>query len=186
MHSAVGLAAIRLIAMKEVCRGEAQNLRWDEVDLHGTCIALRETKTGFSLRPLSRTAFAVVDVQPVIADYVFASGSETKGYWGLPGLWLTVQRIGKRLARKEAVAHGAALPALGPLDGLTLDGLHHSFAGVAERLGATIPPIAALLGYRLGGVTDSYILKRVDVLLIDAARVSVMDKQVMEPRCGLL
>ena len=39
----------------------------------------------------------------------------------------------------------------------------------AEQLGATIPTIAALLGHRVGGVTGGYILKRVDVLLIDAA-----------------
>ncbi len=169
MHSAVGLAAIRFIALTGVRRGEAQNLRWDEVDLHGTCIALGETKTGPSLRPLSRAAFALIDVQPSIADYVFAGGSEAKGYWGLPGLWQTVQRTAKRLASKEVAAAGAAPPATGPLDGLTLHSLRHSFAGVAESIGATIPTIAALLGHRLGGVTGGYILKRVDVLLIDAA-----------------
>ena len=50
-----------------------------------------------------------------------------------------------------------------------LHSLRHSFAGVAEQLGATIPTIAALLGHRVGGVTGGYILKRVDVLLVDAA-----------------
>lgn len=181
MHSAVGLAAIRFIALTGVRRGEAQNLRWDEVDLHGTCMALGETKTGLSLRPLSRAAYAIVDVQPAIADYVFAGGSEMKGYWGLPGLWLTVQRTAKRLARKEAAACGVILPAAGPLDGLTLHSLRHSFAGVAESLGATIPTIAALLGHRLGGVTGGYILKRVDVLLIDAAN-RVADQIALQMR----
>ncbi len=181
LHSAVGLAAIRFIALTGVRRGEAQNLRWEEVDLHGTCIALGETKTGPSLRPLSRAAFALVDVRPAIADYVFAGGSEMKGYWGLPGLWLTVQRTAKRLAGKEAAACGAAPAAAGPLDGLTLHSLRHSFAGVAESLGATIPTIAALLGHRLGGVTGGYILKRVDVLLIDAAN-RVADQVALQMR----
>lgn len=181
MHSAVGLAAIRFIALTGVRRGEAQNLRWDEVDLHGTCIALGETKTGPSLRPLSRAAFALVDVQPAIADYVFAGGSEAKGYWGLPGLWQTVQRTAKRLAHTEAAAAGATPPAMGPLEGLTLHSLRHSFAGVAESLGATIPTIAALLGHRLGGVTGGYILKRVDVLLIDAAN-RVADQIALQMR----
>lgn len=181
MHSAVGVAAIRFIALTGVRRGEAQNLRWDEVDLHGTCIALGETKTGPSLRPLSCVAFAHVDVQPAIADYVFAGGSEKKGYCGLPGLWLTVQRTAKRLAAKEAAAGGAAPPATGPLDGLTPHSLRHSFAGVAESLGATIPTIAALLGHRLGGVTGGYILKRVDVLLIDAAN-RVADQIALQMR----
>lgn len=181
MHSAVGLAAIRFIALTGVRRGEAQSLRWDEVDLHGTCIALGETKTGPSLRPLSRAAFALVDVQPAIADYVFAGGSEMKGYWGLPGLWLTVQRMAKRLAGKEAAACRVAPPGAGPLDGLTLHSLRHSFAGVAESLGATIPTIAALLGHRLGGVTGGYILKRMDVLLIDAAN-RVADQVALQMR----
>jgi integrase len=57
----------------------------------------------------------------------------------------------------------------GPLDGVTLHSLRHSFAGIAEQLGATIPTIAVLLGHRVGGVTGGYILKRVDVLLVDAA-----------------
>ncbi len=168
MHSATGLAAIRFIALTGVRRGEAQNLRWDEVDLHGTCIALGETKTGPSLRPLSRAANAVVDAQATIADFVFAGGSELKGYWGLPGLWKTVQNAALRLARAEAASQGQPAPT-SPLSGLTLHSLRHSFAGTAESLGATIPTIAALLGHRLGGVTGGYILKRVDVLLIDAA-----------------
>jgi integrase len=58
---------------------------------------------------------------------------------------------------------------VGPLDEATLHSLRHSFAGVAEQLGATIPTIAALLGHRVGGVTGGYILKRVDLLLVDTA-----------------
>ncbi|WP_197420486.1 tyrosine-type recombinase/integrase [Sphingomonas sp. CCH5-D11] len=169
MHSAVGLDAVRFIALTGVRRGEAQHLGWEEVDANGTCVALGETKTGFSLRPLSRAAFAVVDRQPAIADFVFPAGPERKGYGGLSGLWKTVQRTAKRLADEEAATRGEALLETGPLDGLTLHSLRHSFAGVAEQLGATIPTIAALLGHRLGGVTGGYILKRVDILLIDAA-----------------
>jgi len=169
MHSEVGIAAIRFIAFTGVRRGEAQNLRWDEVDANGTCIALGETKTGPSLRPLGKEAFAVIDGQPSIADYVFPAGPEKKGYSGLAGLWSTTQNAAKRLAAADLVSQGAPKPEGGPLDGLTLHSLRHSFAGTAESLGATIPTIAALLGHRLGGVTGGYILKRVDLLLIDAA-----------------
>jgi len=175
MHSVVGLAAIRCIALTGARRGEVQHLKWDEVDANGTCLALGETKTGASLRPLSRTAFDLLDGQPVISDYVFPSRPEGLGYRGLPGLWRTVQRTARSLAED------AAGVSPGPLDQITLHSLRHSFAGVAESLGATIPTIAALLGHRLGGVTGGYILKRVDLLLIDAAN-RVADHIAMQMR----
>ena len=92
MHSLVGLAAIRFIALTGLRSGECANLKWDEVDANGTCLALGETKTGPSLRPLSRAAFAVIDAQDPIADHVFAAGPNAQGYQGLPGLWGTVQK----------------------------------------------------------------------------------------------
>ncbi len=169
MHSAVGLAAIRFIALTGVRRGECTNLRWSEVDANGTCLALGETKTGPSLRPLSRAAFAIIEAQDAIADHVFPAAPDAEGYQGLPGLWRTVQKTARLAAETAARMRGELAPAVGPLDEITLHSLRHSFAGVAEQLGATIPTIAALLGHRLGGVTGGYILKRVDVLLTDAA-----------------
>lgn len=168
MHSAVGLAIIRSIALTGARRGECQNLRWDEVDSNGTCLALGETKTGPSLRPLSRAAFSIIEAQPAVSDYVFPAGPEGIGYSGLSGLWKTVQRTAHRLAEAPAAGRGAAPAKIGPLDGITLHSLRHSFAGIAESLGATIPTIAALLGHRVSGVTGGYILKRVDILLVDA------------------
>lgn len=169
MHSAVGLAAIQFIALSGVRRGECEHLQWIEVDTNGTCIALGETKTGPSLRPLSRAAFSIIEKQAVIADFVFPAGPEAAGYQGLPGLWRTVRKAARTAAEIAATESGKALPKTGPLDGVTLHSLRHSFAGIAEQLGATIPTIAALLGHRVGGVTGGYILKRVDVLLVDTA-----------------
>lgn len=169
MHSLVGLAAIRFIALTGVRSGECTSLKWDEVDAHGTCLALGETKTGPSLRPLSQTAFEIIKAQDVISDYVFPAGPEEEGYQGLPGLWRTVQKTARLAAEAVARERGEPAPEAGPLDSLTIHSLRHSFAGVAEQLGATIPSIAALLGHRIGGVTGGYILKRVDVLLIDTS-----------------
>lgn len=177
MHSAVGLAAIRCIALTGARRGEVQRLKWGEVDANGTCLALGETKTGASLRPLSQVPVVLIDAQPVISDCVFPSRPEGLGYRGLPGFWRTVQRTARNLADEAATA--ASSPR--PLDQVTLHSLRHSFAGVAEPLGATIPIIAALLGHRLGGVTGGYILKRVDLRLIDAAN-RVVDHITMQMR----
>lgn len=168
MHSAVGLAIIRSIALTGARRGECQNLQWAEVDANGTCLALGETKTGPSLRPLSRAAFSIIEAQPAISDYVFPAGAEGIGYSGASGLWKTVQRTAHRLEQDTAAGQSAASAKTGPLDGITLHSLRHSFAGIAESLGATIPTIAALLGHRVNGVTGGYILKRVDILLVDA------------------
>lgn len=169
LHSLVGIAGIRFVALSGVRRGECQQLGWNEVDANGTCIALDDTKTGFSLRPLGRAAFAVIDDLDAISDFVFAAEPEGAGYKGLPGLWRTVQKTARQLAAAAAHERGEAPPETGPLDGVTLHSLRHSFAGIAEELGASLPTIAALLGHRLGGVTGGYILKRVDVLLVDAA-----------------
>jgi integrase len=168
-HSYIGIAAIRFIALSGVRRGECQQLRWDEVDALGTCLALGDTKTGASLRPLSRAAFAVIDGLAPISDHVFAAGPEQKGYQGLPGLWEMVQKTARRSAETAAKRRGESIPEAGPLDAVTLHSLRHSFAGIAEQLGATIPTIAAMLGHRVSGVTGGYILKRVDSLLIEAA-----------------
>jgi integrase len=156
-------------APDRIRRGECQQLRWDEVDALGTCLALGDTKTGASLRPLSRAAFAVIDGLEPISDYVFAAGPEQKGYQGLPGLWETVQKTARLSAETAAKRRGESIPEAGPLDAVTLHSLRHSFAGIAEQLGATIPTIAAMLGHRVSGVTGGYILKRVDSLLIEAA-----------------
>lgn len=78
-------------------------------------------------------------------------------------------KTGRRQAAAKAAARGQDLPETGLLDDITLHGLRHNFAGIAEELGATIPTIAALLGHRLNGVKGGYILKRVSVLLVDTA-----------------
>ncbi|WP_099864949.1 tyrosine-type recombinase/integrase [Pararhizobium haloflavum] len=169
LHSAIGIAAIRFIALSGLRRGECEQLRWDEVDANGACLALEETKTGFSLRPLSRTAFAIIDELDPISDFVFVSEPEGAGYKGLPNLWRTVQNTARHLASVTPAQPDQPLQDKATLDGLTLHSLRHSFAGVSEELGASIPTIAALLGHQLKGVTSGYILKRVDVLLVDAA-----------------
>ncbi|MDP3746626.1 MAG: integrase family protein [Phenylobacterium sp.] len=160
-HNAVGLKLLRFIALSGVRRGEGEGLRWREVDKTGTCLALTMTKTGPSLRPIGSAATRLLDMLEAESEFVFPNATQEAGYTGLPQLWSTVKAEAARLA---GCAKGE-----GPLEGLTMHQLRHSFAGIAEDCGASIPTIAALLGHRLGGVTGGYILKRPDRYLLDAA-----------------
>lgn len=178
MHCARGLRAIRFIALCGLRRGEASNLQWTEVDQDGRCLGLGETKTGFSLRPLGQAAYQVIaELNDRESEFVFPSADGTHGYRGLPNLWRTVRKKARALAQEACTDAGQ--DAAGPLDGLSLHSLRHSYAGMAEALGASLPTIGALLGHSAGrsrdgvggagGVTGGYILKRLDMSLIDIA-----------------
>lgn len=183
-HHARGITAIRFIACTGLRRGEAANLHWNEVDQDGRCLGLGETKTGFSLRPLGRSAYQIIaDLDDQDSEFVFPSETGEHGYRGLPNLWRTVKKTARRLVRETPQRAAAEADEPGPLDGLTLHSLRHSYAGMAEALGATLPTIGALLGHSagksqegvggVGGVTGGYILKRLDRSLLDVAdRVS--------------
>jgi len=49
-------AALRLIALTGLRRGEAYGLRWSEVDLDSGCLRLAESKTGRSMRAIGKAA----------------------------------------------------------------------------------------------------------------------------------
>lgn len=183
-HHARGLVAIRFIASSGLRRSEAGNLGWDEVDEDGRCLGLGDTKTGFSLRPLGRSAYQLIaDLDDEGSKFVFPSEEGEHGYRGLPNLWRTVKKTAQRIEKEARQSDPFQEDDAGPLDGITLHSLRHSYAGVAESIGATLPTIGALLGHTagksdegiggVGGVTGGYILKRLDRPLIEMAdRVS--------------
>lgn len=160
VHHVFGLAALRFIALSGVRRGEAQNLKWAEVDLHGCALRLGDTKTGESIRPLGKAARDLLEGLERVSEYVFPATPGSAGYQGLPRLWSLVLRT----ARASASTDGGE-----NLDGVTLHSLRHSFAGTAEGLDCSLPTIAAMLGHRLAGVTAGYVLKRLDKPLIASA-----------------
>lgn len=157
VHHLYGLACIRFIALTGLRRSEAVNLRWSEVDTKRNVLALGDTKTGESVRPLATPAIAMLDGLERISDHVFASYPDGPPYSALPRLWGLVVRTAEKLASDA----DGDLPVIA-LSGITLHSLRHSFAGTAEELGGSLPTIAALLGHRLSGVTAGYVLKRVD------------------------
>jgi integrase len=162
-HHPYGISALRFIALTGVRRGEAQGLKWSEVDLAGCALRLDDTKTGESIRPLGKAARDFLSELDRVSDYVFPSGPGTEGYQGLPRLWRLVQ---KTAGTMDEGKEGTEIESL---SAVTLHGLRHGFAGTAESLDCSLPTIAAMLGHRLAGVTAGYVLKRLDKPLIASA-----------------
>ena len=141
------VAATKFLALTGWRRGEAVGLRWDQVDLGRRTATLSETKTGRSLRPLSRASCDLLQSLRRSDDFVFP-GVDGKPMRGFPQTW----------ARKIAILDG--FPA-----GVTPHTLRHSFASLASDLGYSEPTIAAMIGHKGRTVTSRYIHSADAVLL---------------------
>lgn len=161
------LAAIRFLALTGWRTGEVTGLRWREVDLDRRTARLQQTKTGISLRPLSREALALLANQRQTVPeaspdaLVFPSSRGTGTMSGFPRIFQSVREEG-------------GLPA-----DVTPHVLRHSFASVAADLGLSEPTIAALLGHKGGGVTRRYIHSADSVLLAAADDVAAEVSRMM-------
>jgi integrase len=151
------VAAARFLCLTGWRRGEALSLRWSEIDLARRTAKLADTKTGTSLRPLSRAACDLLRNLPRIAGEgrVFpGSRGATEGMTGFPSL----------LAR---MVKTAALP-----PDVTAHVLRHSFASVAADLSFSESTIGALIGHRGSTITARYTHHADAVLLAAADRVA--------------
>ena len=115
---AVAIAATKFLALTGWRRGEMLALTWSEVDLVTRTARLEDTKTGASLRPLSRAACDVLRELPRLGERVFpASVGADKPMRGFHKVWL-------RVAAKAGLASD-----------VTPHVLRHSFASIAADLG---------------------------------------------------
>jgi integrase len=145
------LAATTFLALTGWRRGEVLGLTWTEVDFPKRTARLSETKTGASLRPLSRASCDILHEVPRLGSLVFpASAGTNKPMQGFHKIWLRV-------------AKQAALPA-----DVTPHVLRHSFASIAADLGFSELTIAALIGHKKTSVTSKY-AHHADAVLLQAA-----------------
>ncbi len=153
--------AVKLAALTGLRRSEAIELRWSAVDLRNRVLHLSDSKTGESLRPLGRVAadlLRLIKSRGEDGEFVFpAERKEHAAFGGLP------KAYGRIIGNTKLEADDRAA-----LSDLTLHGLRHGFATIADTLGFTLPTVAALLGHAAGGVTAGYV-GRVDAVLIAAA-----------------
>ncbi len=88
----------RFLALTGWRSGEAQELRWEDVDLSRRAARLADTKTGFSMRPLSHAACDILRGLDRSGDLVFPATRGGGPHDGLPQDLESHRRQG-RLAR---------------------------------------------------------------------------------------
>jgi integrase len=150
------VAAARFIGLTGFRRGEALSLKWSEIDLTRRTATLADTKTGKSIRPLSRAACDLLRGLPRTGERVFRASRGDGLMTGFPKLWARIAKFGD-------------LPA-----DVTPHVLRHSFASLAGDLGYSEPVIAAIVGHKGRSVTSRYVHSADAVLL--AAADAVADK----------
>ena len=144
------VAAAYFLAVTGWRSGEVLGLRWDEVDLARRTATLADTKTGRSVRPLSRTACDILHGLAKTNDLAFPGTRGSGRMTGFPKFWARIGKLGD--LPKDITPHV----------------LRHSFASLAGDLGYSESTIAALVGHKGTSITSRYI-HAADAVLIAAA-----------------
>jgi integrase len=151
----VAVSAAHFLAVTGWRRGEMLNLKWAEIDLASRTARLGDTKTGASMRPLSRAACEILRDLRQLGVLAFpASRGDDQPMAGFHKVWI-------------AIARRAALPV-----DVTPHVLRHSFASVASDLGYSELSIASMIGHKLGSITSRYTHTADAVLLAAADKVA--------------
>jgi integrase len=156
------IAMARFLALAGWRSGEAQALRWTEIDLARRTARLPDTKTGLSVRPLSHAACDVLrTMQHLSGERVFPATRGDGPMVGFKKFWPKIAKLGEL-----------------PPD-ITPHVLRHSFASLAGDLGFSEPTIAALVGHKGHSVTSRYVHAADAVLLVAADAVANRTAELM-------
>ena len=129
---------IRLLSLTGARRSEISELKWSEIDFDQGFLRLGDTKTGMSIRPISKLALDLLDLQPrEHPKWVFPASTGPAAYQGLGKIW--------RQIRCEA-----------GLEDVRMHDLRHSFASFGAAKGLSLPMIGALLGHKSFATTQRY------------------------------
>jgi integrase len=160
--NAIGVVAIRFLALTGWRRGEAVNFRWTDIDAVRRVAVLPDTKSGRSVRPLSRAALDLLATLPRMAGnpHVFPAGAGEGGTSAIPRTWGRVREFAK-------------LPA-----DISPHVLRHSFASEAADAGLSEMTIAVLIGHKRAGTTARY-MHGADATLLAAADTAARHIQTL-------
>lgn len=145
-----GIAATKFLVLTGWRRGEALTLQWRDIDIAARTARLPDTKTGASIRPLSKAACEILTGLPRLGETVFPSSIGDSPMTGFPKIY-------------GRIAERAELP-----DDVTPHVFRHSFASIAADIGYSEPVIAALIGHKGHSMTSKYI-HAADAVLLAAA-----------------
>ena len=127
-------SVIKLLCLTGWRSGECKNLRWSELDLPRQIATLGDTKSGMSVRPLSKIAVQIIEAQTRKDDFVF-SYERGLPISNLRPHWLNLEMP------KDVTPHS----------------LRHSFASLAGDMGMPDHTISRLLGHSQSSITSRYI-----------------------------
>jgi len=125
-----GIAILRLILMTGARPAEIEALKWSEVDLHGRCLRFTDSKTGYSARPVSTAAMAILaTIEREGSPYVFPATRGDGHFAGSKKLWNKAREIARLPDRVRYHAR-------------------HAVATLSLSAGADIASVAAIMGHK--------------------------------------
>ncbi|TDQ83071.1 site-specific recombinase XerD [Dongia mobilis] len=125
-----GITILRLLLITGARPAEIEGLRWEELDLKARCIRVRNSKTGYSVRPLPPSAISILKKQSRVNDspYVFPATRGDGHFLGSKKLWNEARR---RAKLPEKVRYHA----------------RHTVASLALSEGHDVASVAAIMGH---------------------------------------
>ena len=149
------IAALRLLLLTGMRRGEVLGLQWAHVDFERACLRLPDSKTGAKVVHMGAAALELLAAQPRIqgTPFVFPGTIQGQALGGLPRIWQTIRKR-------------AGLP------DLRIHDLRHGFASIGVMGGMGLPIVGALLGHKTPSVTARYAHLGDDPLKLAADRIS--------------
>jgi integrase len=164
------VAAARFLALTGWRSGEALELRWEDIDLERRTATLPSTKTGRSVRPLSREVCDMLRARTGSSGLVFPAsrGNTDVIMSGFKKMWKKIAELGNLSA--DVTPHT----------------LRHSFTSLAADLGYSELTIGALVGHKGRTITSRYVHSADAVLLSAADAVATKTAALLRGNTGAI
>jgi len=166
--NASGIAILRLILITGARPNEIEALKWTQVDFYARCLRLTDSKTGYSIRPLSTAAMAILAGMERVegSEYVFPATRGDGYFTSSKKLWNAARKIAKLPDRVRYHAR-------------------HAVATLALSSGQDVASVSAIMGHKGPRTTLSTYAHVVDDRAARAAeQVSSQITAAMEGKKG--